>query len=64
MDNPTPNPTLLNEPMRTALTEALERLATLFWGPTPEVCQQMKDGAFWEPFETLAPFLAALRIVG
>jgi len=49
--------TLCNKKMRSVLIEALERLTTIFWVPTPESCQEMADGTFWAPFEVLEPFL-------
>ncbi len=57
MNNPTPNSTLFDEPTQIAFVEAVEHLATLFWGPTSESCRQMMDGTFWKPFEALAPYL-------
>ena len=59
MNYPTPNPTRFNRSLQPALIEAVEHLTIFFWGPTLESCQEMRDGTFWEPFETLAPFLSS-----
>lgn len=57
MDNPTTNSTLFNKPLQPLLIEAVKHLSAIFWGPTPESCQEMKEGTFWAPFEALATYL-------